>query len=463
MAHDSEWQREGTAMAANRHGIQVGWTVYDLHERPIGNVTGLEGEQLEIDGRPEGHGYFRVAENAVRSVEDGKVYLSVAMEDLPMESEPRPTRTSGEAEMAASAFQATSPVGEAAGGNVPATAPEDARSATTWNSDLKADDRPAGLHGSYTASAHPVEVEGSPWTRYALWITPVGVGAASATAYAWWRNRQARRGRLKMLARAFATAGSSMTPVMDAARERKRAWWAAPLGIVLPLAALYLRSSTADKGRLEAASSRVPDGRLKGRLPTFEVPTPGLPSVSVQPPPLWTAAVPVLGAALAAAWLASRQRRFTPPRLRPRDTRLLRDIMTRDVEVVRPEASIFEAASMMKRLDAGFLPVCDGKRLQGVLTDRDIVVRPVADSQDPQLTAVRNAMSPEVTYAFEDDPVDRGAELMRQHRIRRLPIVDREKNLVGVVSLGDLAVDTGDERLSGSTLEQVSEPAHPRR
>ena len=137
--------------------------------------------------------------------------------------------------------------------------------------------------------------------------------------------------------------------------------------------------------------------------------------------------------------------------------------MTRDVEVVRPEATVFEAASLMKRLDVGALPVCDGRKLQGMLTDRDVVVRSVADSRDPQLATAREAMTAEVIYAFEDDSVDKGAELMRKHRIRRLPIVSREKNLVGIVSLGDLAVDAGDDRLSGETLERVSEPASPRR
>jgi CBS domain-containing protein len=137
--------------------------------------------------------------------------------------------------------------------------------------------------------------------------------------------------------------------------------------------------------------------------------------------------------------------------------------MTRDVQVVRPEASLFEAASMMKRFDVGALPVCDGKRLQGMLTDRDLVVRAVADSRDPQLASVRDAMTAEVVYAYDDDSVEHGARLMREHQIRRLPIVDRQKNLVGIISLGDLAVDTGDERLSGTTLERVSEPGRPRR
>jgi CBS domain-containing protein len=137
--------------------------------------------------------------------------------------------------------------------------------------------------------------------------------------------------------------------------------------------------------------------------------------------------------------------------------------MTRNVEVIGPDATVFEAATTMRRLGVGFLPVCDGRRLQGVLTDRDIVVRPIADSRDPQVTTARHAMSSEVIYAFDDETVEHGAELMKRHQVRRLPIVDRGNNLVGVVSLGDLAVDTDQERMAGRTLERISEPARPRR
>ena len=112
---------------------------------------------------------------------------------------------------------------------------------------------------------------------------------------------------------------------------------------------------------------------------------------------------------------------------------------------------------MMKRLDIGSLPVCDGRRLQGLVTDRDLVVRAIADGRDPHSTHVRDVMTGEVVYAFQDDSIEKGADLLRRHRIRRLPIVDRDKNLVGIISLGDLAVDSGDDRLSADTLEQVSQ------
>ena len=131
--------------------------------------------------------------------------------------------------------------------------------------------------------------------------------------------------------------------------------------------------------------------------------------------------------------------------------------MTRQPRVIQPDATVADAAAMMRRLDVGALPVCDGTRLIGMLTDRDITIRSTADGRDPHLTPVRDVMSPGVAWATEDDPVEQAARIMREHRIRRLPIVDERHSLVGVVSLGDLAVDVGDDDLSGDTLERISE------
>lgn len=141
----------------------------------------------------------------------------------------------------------------------------------------------------------------------------------------------------------------------------------------------------------------------------------------------------------------------------------LKELMTSGVDVVPPEATVQEAAAKMKQLDIGPLPVCDGERLVGMLTDRDIAVRAVAEGRDPTTTTVREIMTPEVVYCFEDQEVGEAARLMEQHRIRRLPILNRNKWLVGMVSLGDLAVGTGDQKLAGEVLEQVSEPAEPNR
>jgi CBS domain-containing protein len=137
--------------------------------------------------------------------------------------------------------------------------------------------------------------------------------------------------------------------------------------------------------------------------------------------------------------------------------------MTPGVEVIHPRSTVAEAAEKMKGLDVGILPVCDGDRLMGMLTDRDIVVRIIADQRDPKQTTVIDAMTPQVAYCFEDEDVQEAAMLMVDKQIRRLPVLNRDKRLVGIVSLGDLAVQTKNTQLSGEVLEYVSEPAEPRR
>jgi CBS domain-containing protein len=138
-------------------------------------------------------------------------------------------------------------------------------------------------------------------------------------------------------------------------------------------------------------------------------------------------------------------------------------IMTTTVETVGPDTSLQEAAERMKTLDVGPLPVCDGDRLVGMITDRDIAVRAVSQGFGAAMGKVSDVMTPEVVYCFEDQDVQEAARLMQDHQIRRLVVLNRDKRLVGIISLGDLAVDTGDEKLAGETLEQVSEPSHPHR
>jgi CBS domain-containing protein len=106
----------------------------------------------------------------------------------------------------------------------------------------------------------------------------------------------------------------------------------------------------------------------------------------------------------------------------------------------------------------GPLPVCDNDRLAGLITDRDIAVRAVAEGCDPRTTTVKDVMTPDVVYCFEDQDVQEAAQLMREHQVRRLVVLNRDKRLVGIVSLGDLAVETGDEKLAAKTLEHVSLP-----
>jgi CBS domain-containing protein len=117
----------------------------------------------------------------------------------------------------------------------------------------------------------------------------------------------------------------------------------------------------------------------------------------------------------------------------------------------------------MRRLNIGPLPVCDSDQLVGMLTDRDITVRAVAEGCAPTTTTVREAMTPDMAYCFDDQTVEDAVQMMEQYQIRRLPILTREKRLVGMVSLGDLAVSSGNETRVGATLKQVSAPAEPRR
>ena len=139
----------------------------------------------------------------------------------------------------------------------------------------------------------------------------------------------------------------------------------------------------------------------------------------------------------------------------------LQSVMTTDVKTLPPSASVFEAAKVMKELNVGAVPICDGRRLIGMLTDRDIVVRQVAEQRDAG-EPVQTIMSGQVDYCYEDQDADEAVNIMQDRQIRRLPIVNRERELIGIVSLGDLAVksDTG---ASGEALEQISQPAKPTR
>ena len=141
----------------------------------------------------------------------------------------------------------------------------------------------------------------------------------------------------------------------------------------------------------------------------------------------------------------------------------IREIMTRDVEVVAPNASLQTAAQRMKELNVGSLPVCDGQRLLGMVTDRDITIRATASGKNPNQTPVSDTMSSGITYCFEDQPVSEAAQVMEEKQIRRLPILNRQKKLVGIVSLGDLAVDGNSKEMAGEAITEISQPARPKR
>ena len=138
----------------------------------------------------------------------------------------------------------------------------------------------------------------------------------------------------------------------------------------------------------------------------------------------------------------------------------VQEIMTPGVACARPTDSIAAAAQQMKDLDVGALPVCgDNDRLVGMITDRDITVRATAGCCDPRTTCVKDVMTPNIISIFEDQDVPEAALLMKENQVRRLAVLNRDKRLVGILSLGDLAVETGGDKVAGKTLERVSQPA----
>jgi CBS domain-containing protein len=139
------------------------------------------------------------------------------------------------------------------------------------------------------------------------------------------------------------------------------------------------------------------------------------------------------------------------------------EIMTQDPEVVTSDFVLKDAALKMRELDVGMLPIKKDDRLVGMLTDRDITIRATAEGRDPTKTHVHEVMTQEVVYCFEDQEVSEAAKLMQERQIRRLPILNREKGLIGIVSLGDVAVHSGEKSVVAETIKEVSEPAAPHR
>jgi CBS domain-containing protein len=132
------------------------------------------------------------------------------------------------------------------------------------------------------------------------------------------------------------------------------------------------------------------------------------------------------------------------------------EVMMTDVRLAHPEQSIGEAARMMAEIDAGILPVGDGDRLIGMITDRDIAVRAVALNKDAR-TPVRDVMSQEVKYCFDDDDIEEIAQNMSDIQVRRLPVLNRQKRLVGILSLADIA-QQGDSDAAGMAMTGIVEP-----
>jgi CBS domain-containing protein len=142
-------------------------------------------------------------------------------------------------------------------------------------------------------------------------------------------------------------------------------------------------------------------------------------------------------------------------------TQVIRDIMSKDVQCANPETTIKDAATTMKTRDIGSMPVCEGRRVVGVVTDRDIAIRGVAEGRDPGSTRVREVMSREIVSVRDDSDVMEAEELMREHQLRRLPVVNSQSELVGYLSMARIARNESPEQ-AGKVLQGVCQPSGSR-
>ena len=140
------------------------------------------------------------------------------------------------------------------------------------------------------------------------------------------------------------------------------------------------------------------------------------------------------------------------------DMQKIKELMSRNVQVISPDETIREAAQHMLKGNFGMMPVGENDRMIGSISDRDITIRAVADGKGAD-TKVRDVMTPGIYWAYEDDSVAKVAELMSKHQIRRMPIVNADKRLVGIVALGDFAVEGTDIVVAGEALADISQPS----
>ena len=138
------------------------------------------------------------------------------------------------------------------------------------------------------------------------------------------------------------------------------------------------------------------------------------------------------------------------------ETRQIRDVMTPNPQTVTEGDSVHDAARIMKEQDTGVVPVVDGKKIIGTITDRDIVVRCVADGKNPLDASVKDVMTRSVRKVKEDATINEVITLMSSSEIRRVPVVNNRDEIVGIVSIGDLAAD-GEKNKVGSAMEQISQ------
>ena len=473
-------ENRGGAVGSGRGAgqfIEKGWTVYDAVGHPIGNVTEVDTARdvLEVDGRPEGFETFAIPLSMVDSAGSNEVHLSKVADanagglgGVPrFVDRPGAATTAGASTRAATTGATTDPAGP---GTMREFTPPYASRHPTMG--------PEGVTPSW-GNEHE-----DGWSASRIAMAGLALGGLATATY-FMRKRMRRKSAFE---RFTELASDYFGTASEFARDRHPAWWASLAAAALPLAYYAWPSpkptyTEQARGRaddvagylagLAGAAPWMPGGRpsttdrVRRQLPSmpdFEMPS----GWQVPMPARWRSSdrssawdwsprpdiAGTLGALAAGALTIYLVRRATT---KPATTTRIGDVMTRQPRVIQPDATVADAAAMMRRLDVGALPVCDGTRLIGMLTDRDITIRSTADGRDPHLTPVRDVMSPGVAWATEDDPVEQAARIMREHRIRRLPIVDERHSLVGMVSLGDLAVDVGDDDLSGDTLERISE------
>ena len=312
----------------------------------------------------------------------------------------------------------------------------------------------------------------------------LAVGTLGALIYAWWQRRR-RKSRLERIRDTLIDLGmgygSGLPRVVGETVGKSRSPWL-PF-VLLPLA-LYLRNRGGKAEKLGEDLLEPLDledrGHTLAKLGARQLEQYGrrwIGEVEKRDPTQdrgwgwtpWLVAVPALGGAayFGRQYLgqgASAVQDYVPSfagdgQSSGASGKLVRDVMSGQPDVIAPDAKVVEAARRMRDLDVGSLPVCDGQRLVGMITDRDISVRATAEGKDPSATAVREVMSPEVAWVFEDEPATMASSVMRQRQIRRLPVLDRNDRLVGIVALADLATDLPSDTIKGATLEDISRPS----
>jgi CBS domain-containing protein len=492
--------------------IEKGWTVYDALEHPLGTVHDVDTTRdiLEIDGRPVGFETFDVPMEYVGQSGGNEVHLNKVIESTTPGPGGAPILV--EAQAATGTASTTRTRGRTRTATTTEATPSAAIGAgatTTTRPVGAADASPTQSFGQfsppYASTQRDVgygteapdwgDDHSGGWNAKKLGMAALAMGGLAAAGYVM-RRRTRRRSRYeRFLGATTGYLGTASGLASDYGPQKYPTWWASLAATALPLAYYAWPSATPTyreqaqasaegmAGWLEeyvgALTDKLPfggtdhslTGKVRRRMPAmpamsfmddFELPdhwwTPSAwnRSSGWSMPGDWAmksdVALPLALVAASAVAIYMARRRPTMQREEAR----IRDVMTRKPRVIQPDATVADAATLMRRLNVGALPVCDGSRLIGMVTDRDITTRATAEGRDPYLTAVRDVMSPGVAWALEDDPVEEAARIMREHQIRRLPIVDDRHSLVGVVSLGDLATEVADDELSGDTLERIS-------